>query len=56
MKETSFSIQINGQEFAAHSDQTILEVAQANESYIPSICFHPNLGTIQTCDTLFCQC
>lgn len=53
MKETSFSIQINGQEFAAHSDQTILEVAQANESYIPSICFHPNLGTIQTCDTCF---
>ncbi|MBP0725745.1 formate dehydrogenase subunit alpha [Bacillus sp. RG28] len=53
MKETSFSMQINGKEFVAHPGQTILEVAQANEVYIPSICFHPNLGTIQTCDTCF---
>ncbi|HEK9100703.1 formate dehydrogenase subunit alpha [Bacillus cereus] len=53
MKESSFSIQINGKEFVAYPGQTILEIAQANASYIPSICFHPNLGTIQTCDTCF---
>ena len=53
MKESSFLIQINGKEHTAYTGQTILEVAQSNDSYIPSICFHPNLGSIQTCDTCF---
>lgn len=53
MKDSTFSVQINGQEYTAAPGQTILEVAQSNESYIPSVCYHPNLGTIQTCDTCF---
>ncbi|MED1203482.1 formate dehydrogenase subunit alpha [Heyndrickxia acidicola] len=53
MKESSFTVRINEKDMIAHPGQTILEVAQANESYIPSICFHPNLGAIQTCDTCF---
>ncbi|WP_170008137.1 formate dehydrogenase subunit alpha [Bacillus fonticola] len=51
MKESSFSVQINGEEHTAYPGQTILEVAKDHDTYIPSICYHPNLGTIQTCDT-----
>jgi formate dehydrogenase major subunit len=53
MEESSFSVKINGKECMAYPGQTILEVAQKHESYIPSVCYHPNLGTIQTCDTCF---
>lgn len=53
MSESTFSIQINGKEYTAKPGQTILEVAQSQEYFIPSICYHPNLGTIQTCDTCF---
>ncbi|WP_110927954.1 formate dehydrogenase subunit alpha [Bacillus massiliglaciei] len=53
MKETAFTVEINGHEFTAVPGQTILEIAQSNDSYIPSVCYHPNLGTIQTCDTCF---
>lgn len=53
MSEPSFSIQINGKEYTAKPGQTILEVAQSQDYFIPSICYHPNLGTIQTCDTCF---
>lgn len=51
MIETNFSIRINGKEFPAQAQQTILDVAQSQDYFIPSICYHPNLGTIQTCDT-----
>ncbi|GGH86332.1 formate dehydrogenase major subunit [Pullulanibacillus pueri] len=53
MKSSSFTIQINGEEYTAEAGQTVLEVARAHDSYIPSICYHANLGTIQTCDTCF---
>jgi formate dehydrogenase major subunit len=53
MNEQSFSIRINEEEYTAQAGQSILEVAQSHDVYIPSICYHPNLGTIQTCDTCF---
>lgn len=53
MKETTFSVEINGKEYMAKSGQTILEVARDQDVFIPSICYHPNLGTIQTCDTCY---
>lgn len=53
MSEKNFSIKINGIEYSAKPGQTILDVAQSQDYYIPSICYHPNLGTIQTCDTCF---
>ncbi|WP_442599786.1 formate dehydrogenase subunit alpha [Neobacillus sp. D3-1R] len=53
MNDSTFSIQINGKEYKAKPGQTILDVAQSQDYYIPSICYHPNLGTIQTCDTCF---
>ncbi|MCP8969576.1 formate dehydrogenase subunit alpha [Ectobacillus ponti] len=51
MNETTFSIYVNGKEFTARPGQTILEVATEHNYMIPSICYHPNLGSIQTCDT-----
>ncbi|UZJ79390.1 formate dehydrogenase subunit alpha [Fictibacillus sp. KU28468] len=55
MEEKQFSIKINGKDFAATEGKTILEVAKSQDYEIPSICYHPDLGTIQTCDTCFVQ-
>ncbi|WP_026696040.1 formate dehydrogenase subunit alpha [Peribacillus kribbensis] len=55
MSESSFSIKINEKELTALPGQTILQVALSHDLYIPSVCYHPNLGTIQTCDTCFVQ-
>ncbi|MDQ0220625.1 formate dehydrogenase subunit alpha [Peribacillus cavernae] len=53
MSETTFSVEINGKTYPAEPGQTILDVAKSQDMFIPSICYHPNLGTIQTCDTCF---
>ncbi|SFC69428.1 formate dehydrogenase major subunit [Bacillus sp. OV322] len=53
MNEENFTIQINGNECLSKPGQTILDAAKAQDVFIPSICFHPNLGSIQTCDTCF---
>ncbi|CAM3024944.1 formate dehydrogenase subunit alpha [Paenibacillus sediminis] len=45
------SIAINGKEFESEAGQTILQVATDNNLFIPSICYNPMLGAIQTCDT-----
>ncbi len=31
--------------------QNLLEAAKAHDCYIPDVCYHPQLGPIQTCDT-----
>ncbi|MFX0559801.1 formate dehydrogenase subunit alpha [Tepidibacillus infernus] len=51
MNEDNFTITIDDQEFEVKPGQTILEVARAHDYYIPSICHHPNLREIGTCDT-----
>lgn len=55
MENGAFTIHINGKEYSAKEGQTILDVAQSQDYMIPSICYHPNLGSIQTCDTCFVQ-
>ncbi|HZG73393.1 MAG TPA: molybdopterin oxidoreductase family protein, partial [Chondromyces sp.] len=55
MNQPSFSIRMNGKDYTANPGQSILDVAKSQNIYIPSICFHPDLGTIQTCDTCFVQ-
>ncbi|AEJ41214.1 formate dehydrogenase, alpha subunit [Sulfobacillus acidophilus TPY] len=44
-------VEINGNQQTADAGQTILSLAEALEIPIPHICFHPQLGAIQTCDT-----
>ncbi|MFC5447684.1 formate dehydrogenase subunit alpha [Paenibacillus aestuarii] len=51
VEQRQLSIQINDREFTCQTDQTILEIAKAHDYYIPHICFHGNLGPIQSCDT-----
>lgn len=51
MNEQTFSIQINDEEYACTPNQSILEVAKAHQYYIPHVCYHENLGAIQSCDT-----
>ncbi|WP_139492444.1 formate dehydrogenase subunit alpha [Brevibacillus dissolubilis] len=51
----TFTISLNGQEFPARPGQRILEVAKEKDLYIPSICYHEYLGSIQSCDTCFVE-
>lgn len=51
MDERSYTIQINDETYPAVQGQTILDVAESHDCYIPHICKHPNLMPIQTCDT-----
>ncbi|MDP4162148.1 MAG: formate dehydrogenase subunit alpha [Bacillota bacterium] len=53
MNEENISFQFNGKEYLAKSGQTILDAAREQDVFIPGICYHPNLGTIQTCDTCY---
>lgn len=53
--DTTFKIQINGKEISVQKGQRILEAAKSNNMYIPSICYHENLGAIQSCDTCFVE-
>lgn len=53
MNEPKFSVEIDGKAYAAEQGQTILDVAKSQDLFIPSVCYHPNLGTIQSCDTCF---
>ncbi|WP_315906779.1 formate dehydrogenase subunit alpha [Priestia koreensis] len=55
MSESTFHININGKQYHAKEGQTILEVANEHNYSIPSICYHPDLGSIQTCDTCFVE-
>ncbi|MCY9697524.1 formate dehydrogenase subunit alpha [Paenibacillus alginolyticus] len=45
------TLQINGQNFTFSPNQSILEVGKSHSFYIPHVCYHENLGTIQSCDT-----
>ncbi|MBW2038578.1 MAG: molybdopterin-dependent oxidoreductase [Deltaproteobacteria bacterium] len=40
---------IDGKEIMAEADRTILEVAQENGIYIPTLCYHPRLTPIGSC-------
>jgi formate dehydrogenase major subunit len=55
MSEQEFSIRINDRDFTCKPGQTILGVAQDNDYYIPHVCYHSNLGAIQSCDTCFVE-
>lgn len=42
-------ININGRELSGHADQTILEVATANDIHIPTLCFSGDLEIYASC-------
>ncbi|MGZ4032050.1 MAG: formate dehydrogenase subunit alpha [Tumebacillaceae bacterium] len=55
MSEQEIKISINDREFTCTPGQTILGVAKDNDYYIPHVCYHSNLGAIQSCDTCYVE-
>jgi formate dehydrogenase major subunit len=51
VKRTQWTIIVDGQTFSGHKGETILEVMLQHHFEIPHVCYHPDLGPIQTCDT-----
>ncbi len=51
MSQFHWEIHVDGQTFSAQKGQTILQVLLENGRELPHICYHPDLGPIQTCDT-----
>jgi len=49
MGDATVQITIDGKEFQAGADKTILEVARENGIYIPTLCYHPRLLPIGSC-------
>jgi len=44
-----FKLMIDGKEYAARPEQTILQVAKEKGIYIPTMCYHPRLALLKTC-------
>ncbi|TXK89546.1 molybdopterin-dependent oxidoreductase, partial [Parageobacillus sp. SY1] len=51
MSEQLITITINGSDYSAKQGTTILEVINENNIPHPQVCYTPELGAIQTCDT-----
>lgn len=43
------SVFIDGREFNFDGTKTLLQIARENDIYIPSLCYHPKLGTAGLC-------
>ncbi|WP_377887661.1 formate dehydrogenase subunit alpha [Alkalihalobacillus sp. R86527] len=50
MSET-IQVTINGESKVVEKSKSVLEVLHNNELDLPSVCYHPSLGAIETCDT-----
>src|SRR5699024_10144081 len=44
-------VTIDGQEYLGEPNDNLLELLRSEEVEVPDICYHPNLGPLQTCDT-----
>lgn len=44
-------VTLNGKRFIAKENQTAIELINENNMEVPSLCYHPSLGPIETCDT-----
>ena len=42
---------LDGQEVEAKADELLIDLLLRDECKVPSVCYHPQLGPIQTCDT-----
>lgn len=51
MLSETIKVKINGQVAEANISQTALKFLTQEEIEIPSVCYHPSLGPIETCDT-----
>lgn len=51
MDENHISFRLNNKEVHAKKGETILSAAEGQDCFIPNICYHSQLGSMQTCDT-----
>ncbi|WP_409300993.1 formate dehydrogenase subunit alpha [Peribacillus sp. SCS-155] len=49
--EETVRITINGAEHIVPANKTVLQVLSDSSIEVPSVCYHPSLGPIETCDT-----
>lgn len=50
-----FDITVDGRSVAVRSGQPLPEALDAAGIYLPHLCYHPSLGSLQTCDTCFIE-
>ncbi|QQK74778.1 formate dehydrogenase subunit alpha [Salicibibacter cibarius] len=44
-------VKVNGKRIHAKENQSVLDVLTEHDIEVPSLCYHPSLGAIETCDT-----
>ena len=44
-------VTVNGAEMEFQEGQTVFQMLEDSSIEIPSVCYHPSLGPIETCDT-----
>ncbi|WP_461178653.1 formate dehydrogenase subunit alpha [Virgibacillus ainsalahensis] len=44
-------VTLNGKRLLLGENQTVMDVMSENDVDVPSLCYHPSLGAIETCDT-----
>lgn len=49
--ENNWNISVNGESLSAKPGQTILDIINSHQVELPQVCYHPSLGSIETCDT-----
>ena len=47
----SIQVTINGRSMAVNQDKSVLQALNEHDLDLPSVCYHPSLGAIETCDT-----
>lgn len=50
-----FDITVDGRSVSVQSGQSLPDALDAAGVYLPHVCYHPSLGSIQTCDTCFVE-
>ena len=45
------TVTVDGHRFSAHSGERLIDVLNRHDKQIAQVCYHPQLGPIQTCDT-----
>lgn len=50
-----FEITVDDQTISVRAGQLLPDALDAAGIYLPHVCYHPNLGPIQTCDTCFVE-
>src|SRR5258708_5364628 len=47
----TFTLTVNGKQIEARADETLVNLINRLGAKLPQVCYHPQLGPIQTCDT-----